>query len=228
MQKEAKRYIIAVLTTAMWITVLVTSLIVTGCDEGMNMVGPVVDNPTPDPSDPGEQNPKTPTLTINTILPADDGSITVSGTSANLSAGETVTITLGDTTTATATTDATGAWSVIVPAAKAASLTAGTTTVKAASGKAADTSSFEHTPPELTVTIDTVMQADDGSVTVSGTSTALPEGEEVTIVLGDEAVTVKTTVDKNGIWSVTVLAAEAAGLATGNVAVRAARKESNS
>ena len=222
MQKEAKRYIIAVLTTAMWITVLVTSLIVTGCDEGMNLVGPVVDNPTPDP---GEQNPKTPTLTINTILPADDGSITVSGTSANLSAGETVTITLGDTTTATATTDATGAWSVTVPAAKAASLTAGTTTVKAASGKAADTSSFEHTPPpEPTVTIDTVMQADDGSVTVSGTSTAIPEGEEVTVVLGDEAVTVKTTTDSKGAWSVIVPAAEAAKIAAGSVAVRATAK----
>ncbi len=222
MQKEAKRSIIAVFTTAMWITVLVTSLIVTGCDEGMNMVGPVVDSPTPEPE---EQNPKTPTLTINTILPADDGSITVSGTSANLSAGEKVTITLGDMTTATATTDATGAWSVTVPAAKAASLTAGTTTVKAASGKAADTSSFEHTPSSTpTVTIDTVMQADDGSVTVSGTSTAIPEGEEVTVVLGDEAVTVKTTTDSKGAWSVIVPAAEAAKITAGSVAVRATAK----
>ncbi len=147
-----------------------TALIVTGCDEGMNMVDPIIKDPITDPGgkdtgntgemkqpgedlDPGSGEPnlgetKTPTITIGTVAQADDGSVTVSGTSTDLSAGETVTITLGDTVTVTATTDNTGAWTVTVPATEAATLAAGATAVTAAAGTATGTSSFEHTVPE--------------------------------------------------------------------------------
>lgn len=159
-----------------------TALIVTGCDEGMNMMDPIINDPIVEPgtdpvnngemkkpgedADPGEQNPgeqnpgeqepkeetppstPEPTITIGTVAQADDGSVTVSGTSTDLAAGETVTITLGDTVTVTATTDNTGAWSVTVPATEAATLAAGATTVTAAAGTATGTSSFEHTVPE--------------------------------------------------------------------------------
>lgn len=76
--------------------------------------------------------------------------------------------------------------------------------------------------PEPTVTINTVVQADDGSVAISGTSTDIPEGAEVTIVLGDDAITVKTTVDKDDTWSATVPAKRTAQLTAGTVAVTAA------
>ena len=147
-----------------------TALIVTGCDEGMNMMDPIIKDPITDPGgkdtgntgemkqpgedlDPGsgESNPgetKTPTITIGTVAQADDGSVTISGTSTELSAGETVTITLGDTVTVTATTDNTGAWTATVPATEAATLAAGATAVTAAAGTATGTSSFEHTVPE--------------------------------------------------------------------------------
>ena len=215
-------------------------LSVTGCDEGMNMAGPVITDPIVEPEtnpatngevkqpDPGEQpdppEKPEPTVAINTVIQADDGSITISGTSTELAAGETVTITLGDTVTITATTDNKGAWSVIVPATKTTGLAAGTTAVTAASGKATNTSSFEHAPPpEPTVTIESVTTEDDGSVTISGTSTELAAGETVTITLGD-AVTATATTNSKGAWSVIVPATEAAGLAAGTVAVRATAK----
>ncbi len=148
-----------------------TALIVTGCDEGMNMMDPIINDPITDPggkdtgntgemkqpgedADPGsgESNPgetKTPTITIGTVAQADDGSVTVSGTSTELSAGETVTITLGDSVTTTATINATGAWSVTIPATEAAALATGTTAVTASARSIAeDTSSFEYTVPE--------------------------------------------------------------------------------
>ena len=156
--------------------VVLTILAITGCDEGMNMAGPVVMGPGEEPDEnpnenkaPGSEQPKPetpetlapepkpdpqtpappePTITIGTVAQADDGSVTVSGTSTDLSAGETVTITLGDTVTVTATTDNTGAWSVTVPATEAATLAAGATAVRAAAGTATGTNSFEHTVPE--------------------------------------------------------------------------------
>ncbi len=134
------------------------------------MMDPIIKNPITDPGgkntgntgemkepgeddDPGsgESNPgetKTPTITIGTVTQADDGSVTVSGTSTELAAGETVTITLGGTVTVTATTDNTGAWTVTVPATETATLATGTTAVTAAAGTATGTSSFEHTAPE--------------------------------------------------------------------------------
>ncbi len=157
-------------TVAFLLLCVSAALIVTGCDEGMNMMDPIIKDPITDPGgkdtgntgemkqpgeddDPGsgESNPgetKTPTITIGTVAQADDGSVTVSGTSTELAAGETVTITLGGTVTVTTTTDATGAWSVAVPATEAATLAAGATAVTAAAGTATGTSSFERTVPE--------------------------------------------------------------------------------
>ena len=110
--------------------------------------------PDPGEQDPGEQDPEepetpAPTVTIETVTDEEDGSITISGTSTNVQAGETVTIVLGDAVTVTATTDASGAWTATVSATEATALTAGTTAVRAATGTATGTSSFEHTPKEV-------------------------------------------------------------------------------
>ena len=159
------------MTTSVLLVILL-GLIVIGCDEGMNMVAPVIDNPTvepgtkdpisngemkqsEEPSEPEKSEeptkpevPAEPTLTINSAAQADDGSITVSGSSTELSAGETVTITLGDAITVTTTVNNQGAWSATVPAAKAAQLSAGTVPITATAGTAKSTESFEHTPEE--------------------------------------------------------------------------------
>ena len=138
------------------IVFFVLALIVTGCDEGMNMAGPVITNPGEDPSDPttnGEikqpdpVKPK-PTLEINTVVQVNDGSVTVSGTSTNVSEGTEVTVVLGDNAiTVKTTTNKNGAWSVIVPAKKAVQLSPGTVAVTATAEKATDESSFEYTLP---------------------------------------------------------------------------------
>ncbi len=90
--------------------------------------------------------------------------------------------------------------------------------------KPADTNP-EEPEPTPTVTIAAVVQADDKSITISGTSTHVPEGTTVTIVLGDDAITVKTTVDKDGAWSATVSAKNTAQLAPGTIAVKATARK---
>ena len=78
--------------------------------------------------------------------------------------------------------------------------------------------------PEPTVAIATAVQMDDGSITVSGTSTDVPEGTAVTVTLGG-AVTATATTDSDGAWMVTVPAADAEVLTAGTVVVTAAAKE---
>lgn len=228
-----------------------TFITMTGCDEGMQMTKPIMPEITDpgekDPmntgeikqpesgdtgqkdngSEPGEQEPggPEPTLVIEAVNSKEDGSVTVSGTSTNLAAEETITITLGDTVTVTTTTNKTGAWSATVPAKKTARLSPGTIAVKATAKKAAAESSFEIAPPsEPTLTIDNVVPADDGSVTVSGDSANLPAEEVVTITLGD-TVTVTATTDSEGTWTATVPATEAADLAAGTTTVTATAKK---
>ena len=225
------------------VTIVVLAFLSVGCDEGMQMTKPIMDmDPAEKPTtngetkqpDSGKQNPggqdpekpETPTLTIDTMTRADDGSVTISGTSANLPAETKVTIVLGDDAiTMKAAVDKDGTWSVIVPTKKLMQLTVGTITVKAITGKAEAASSFEHAPPpEPTITIETINNEEDGSVTVSGTSTELTAGETVTITIGD-ALTITATTDNEGAWSATVPAIETTGLAAGTTAVTAAAKK---
>ena len=74
--------------------------------------------------------------------------------------------------------------------------------------------------PEPTVAIGSAVQEDNGSVTVSGTSTDVPEGTTVTVTLGD-TVTATTTTGSAGAWIVTVPAIEAETLTAGTVAITA-------
>ncbi len=93
--------------------------------------------------------PPEPTLTIDTVVQADDGSVTVSGTSTEMPTGETVTVTFAGTLIVTATVDNTGAWTAMLAGTKAANLVVGTVGVKAAAGAATAASSFENNPPDL-------------------------------------------------------------------------------
>ena len=222
---------------------LLTLLVLSGCDEGMNMMPPppVVEEPTdpvgpttepttngevkkPDdekPTEPEEPAPQ-PTVTISTAAQADDGSITVSGVSTNLPEGTAVTVTLDGAVTTITTTNATGAWTVTVPPTETKRLSAGTVAITAtATNATAGTGSVEYMPqPQPTVTITSAVQVDDGSVTVSGVSTDLSEGTPVTVTLGS-GITVTTTVDATGAWTVTVPVTKARKLGAGTFSVTA-------
>ena len=218
---------------------LLTLLVLSGCDEGMNMMPPppVVEEPTdpvgpttngevkkPDdekPTEPEEPAPQ-PTVTISAAVQTDDGSIVVAGESSNLPEGTTVTVTLGETITATATTDAAGAWTVTVPSTETKKLSARTVAITAAAtGATTGTGSVEYMPvPQPMVTISSATQNEDGSVTVSGVSTDLSEGTPVTVTLGS-GITVTTTVDATGAWTVTVPVTRARKLGAGISSVTA-------
>ena len=129
-----------------------------GADPGSKQPKPT---PQPDPETPAPTPPE-PTVTIGAVETEEDGSITVSGTSNNVQAGETVTVTVGDVTT-TATTDASGTWSATVSATEALGLSAGTTAVTVSTNTAAGTAttenSFERAAEQtilgVTITIET-------------------------------------------------------------------------
>ena len=181
------------------IVFFVLALIVTGCDEGMNMAGPVIANPGEDPSDPttnGEikqpdpVKPK-PTLEINTVVQVNDGSVTVSGTSTNVSEGTEVTVVLGDDAiTVKTATNKNGAWSVIVPAKKTMQLSPGTVAVTATAEKTTDESSFEYTlpvePHENDFVGQVLMPRGDQDL-ASRTHTRAVSGVTLTVVSGQRA-----------------------------------------
>ena len=112
--------------------------------------------PNPEPTEePVEEPEPEPIVTIESMIPADDGSVTISGTSTDLPAETTITVTLGDTITTTATTDSDGNWAITVSAAEIEPLSAGIVTVTASTADTSDSNSFflikpapsEPTPP---------------------------------------------------------------------------------
>ncbi|MCM7809374.1 Ig-like domain-containing protein [Enterobacter hormaechei] len=168
-----------------------------------------------------------PSVTINTIATDDilnaseaQSDLAISGTS-TAEAGQTVTVSLNgkDYTT---TVSANGSWTLNVPAADLAGLTDGTVTVTASVTDAAgNTGSGTHN-----VTVDTGLPSvsfnaisDDNvlnavekgqDLSVSGTSANLTEGTVVTVILNGKNYTATTAAD--GTWSLTVPAADLAGL----------------
>ncbi|WP_425591333.1 Ig-like domain-containing protein [Enterobacter soli] len=163
-----------------------------------------------------------PQLTINTV--SDDDVINsaehaqaliVTGSVTGAAAGDVVTVTINNKSY-TATLDASGNWSVGVPAADVNALTAGDYTITAAlTDKAGNSNSTTHevevnlTAPVLT--IDTVSGDDvinntekTQDLTISGTASGLAAGAVVTVMLNGKAYS--ATVDTNGQWTTTVTA----------------------
>ena len=179
-----------------------------------------------------------PAVTINTVAGDDVINITehaqaqiVSGTATGAAAGDKVTVTVGGQTYTTVL-DAAGNWSVGVPASVISALQDGTATVTASVTDAAgNTGSGSHS-----VTVDTglpsvgfnaisgdnvlnaVEKGQDLSVT--GTSANLAEGTVVTVTLNGKQYTGTTAAD--GSWSLTVPAADLAGLGEANYTLSAA------
>ena len=165
MKQKIIRTFLSLLTLPIVVVMSIAFMTITGCDEGMQMAGPVVTEPTEEPTDPTtngevkqpepeptkpepepepEPTPE-PAVAIATAAQQDDGSITVSGTSTDVPAGTTVTVTLGGTVTTTATTDANGNWTTTVPAEEAEKLSTGTVAIAVAAANATATGTFEYT-----------------------------------------------------------------------------------
>ncbi|WP_409245253.1 Ig-like domain-containing protein [Enterobacter asburiae] len=178
-----------------------------------------------------------PAVTINTV--ADDDVINlaehsqahiISGTATGAAAGDKVTVTIGGQTYTTVL-DAAGNWSVGVPASVISGLSDGTVTVTASVTDAAgNTGTGSHN-----VTVDTglpsvafnaisgdnVLNAVEKGqdLSVSGTSANLAEGTVVTVTLNGKNYTATTAAD--GTWSLTVPAADLAGLGEANYTLSA-------
>ncbi|ELD3443130.1 Ig-like domain-containing protein [Enterobacter hormaechei] len=183
-----------------------------------------------------------PQLTINTV--SDDDVINsaehaqaliVTGSVTGAAAGDVVTVTLNGKSY-TATLDASGNWSVGVPAADVTALAAGDYTITAAlTDKAGNSNSATHgvavnlTAPGLT--IDTVSGDDvinstekTQDLTISGTASGLAAGAVVTVMLNGKAYSAQ--VDDNGKWTTTVPASEVGQLGEALYTVTASATDS--
>ncbi|MER1599218.1 Ig-like domain-containing protein [Enterobacter hormaechei] len=183
-----------------------------------------------------------PQLTINTV--SDDDVINsaehaqaliVTGSVTGAAAGDVVTVTINNKDY-TATLDASGRWSVGVPAADVSALTAGDHTITAAlTDKAGNSNSTTHevevnlTAPVLT--IDTVSGDDvinssekTQDLTITGTASGLVVGAVVTVMLNGKAYS--ATVDTNGQWTTTVPASEVGQLGEALYTVSASATDS--
>ncbi|EMM1341427.1 Ig-like domain-containing protein [Enterobacter roggenkampii] len=178
-----------------------------------------------------------PAVTINTIAGDDVINVAehsqahvISGTATGAAAGDKVTVTIGGQTYTTVL-DAAGNWSVGVPACVISGLSDGTVTVTASVTDAAgNTGTGSHN-----VTVDTGLPSvsfnaisDDNvlnavekgqDLSVSGTSANLAEGTVVTVTLNGKNYTATTAAD--GTWSLTVPAADLAGLGQANYTLNA-------
>ncbi|MGT2397281.1 beta strand repeat-containing protein, partial [Enterobacter roggenkampii] len=183
-----------------------------------------------------------PQLTIHTV--SDDDVINsaehvqaliVTGSVTGAAAGDVVTVTLNGKSY-TATLDASGNWSVGVPAADVNALAAGDYTITAAlTDKAGNSNSATHgvavnlTAPGLT--IDTVSGDDvinstekTQDLTISGTASGLAAGAVVTVMLNGKAYSAQ--VDDNGKWTTTVPASEVGQLGEALYTVTASATDS--
>ncbi len=168
--------------------------------------------------------------TDDVINAAEKGAdLVLSGTTSNVEANQTVTITFGGKNY-TATVDADGKWTATVPSADLAGLKDGdasvqvsVTNVNGNSASAGREYSVDATAPSVTINTlatDDILNASEAQsdLTVSGTTTA-EAGQTVTVSLNGKDYT--TTVSADGSWTLNVPAADLAGLTDGSVTVTA-------
>ncbi|MWL80726.1 Ig-like domain-containing protein, partial [Escherichia coli] len=177
-----------------------------------------------------------PTVTINTIAgddiinAAEHGqALVISGSSTGGEAGDVVSVTL-NSKTYTTTLDASGNWSVGVPAADVTALGSGPQTITASITDAAGNSDSEThtvtvnlTAPTIginTIATDDVINATEkgADLQISGTSNQ-PAGTTITVTLNGQNYT--ATTDASGNWSTTVPASAVGALGEASYAVTA-------
>ncbi|HAM9414944.1 TPA: Ig-like domain-containing protein, partial [Escherichia coli] len=178
-----------------------------------------------------------PVVTINTVAGDDVINATehaqaqiISGSATGAVTGSTVTVTIG-TNTFTTVLDASGNWSVGVPASVVSALANGTVTINASVTDAAGNSgSTTHQVtvntglPTITfnaISGDNVLNADEKGqpLTISGGSTGLATGAQVTVTLNGHNYS--ATTDASGNWTLTVPVSDLAALGQANYTVSA-------
>ncbi|MGJ0127378.1 Ig-like domain-containing protein [Pantoea sp. RHCKP32] len=165
----------------------------------------------------------------------------VSGTTTNIEPGQIVTVTLGGQTYS-ASVQSDGSWSVTVPSEALSALAAGSTTLTVSVANAAGdsvTATLPITveapatqPGAATLTID-AFAVDDilsnsekaSDQLLSGGTTNIGEGQQVSITLNGERFT--ATVGADGRWSVTIPASSLAALNAGSATLSATVSDQN-
>ncbi len=172
-----------------------------------------------------------PVVTINTVAGDDVINATehaqaqiISGSATGAATGSTVTVTIG-TNTFTTVLDASGNWSVGVPASVISGLADGTVTISAtitdsAGNSSTQTHNVQVNTAAVSLSVSTISgdnlinAAEAGSaLTLSGTGTNFAAGTVVTVLLNGKGYS--ATIQSNGSWSVNVPAADVAALADG-------------
>ena len=178
-----------------------------------------------------------PAVTINTVAGDDVINATehaqaqiISGSATGAATGSTVTVTIG-TNTFTTVLDASGNWSVGVPASVVSALANGTVTINASvtdaagnSGSATHQVTVNTGLPSITfnaISGDNVLNADEKGqpLTISGSSTGLATGAQVTVTLNGHNYS--ATTDAAGNWTLTVPVSDLAALGQANYIVSA-------
>ncbi|EMS8794109.1 Ig-like domain-containing protein [Enterobacter ludwigii] len=158
------------------------------------------------------------TIAVDDVINAAEkgADLLLSGTTSNVEANQTVSITFGGKHY-TATVDASGNWTAMVPSADLAGLKDGdasvqvsVTNVNGNSASAGREYSVDATAPGVTIDTvagDNVINASEASagVAITGTTTA-EAGQTVTVTLGDKQYTAQ--VQSGGTWSVNVPGAD--------------------
>ncbi len=178
-----------------------------------------------------------PVVTINTVAGDDVINATehaqaqiISGSATGAATGSAVTVTIG-TNTFTTVLDASGNWSVGVPASVVSALANGTVTINASvtdaagnSGSATHLVTVNTGLPSITfnaISGDNVLNADEKGqpLTISGSSTGLATGAQVTVTLNGHNYS--ATTDAAGNWTLTVPVSDLAALGQANYIVSA-------
>ncbi|HBH5319565.1 TPA: Ig-like domain-containing protein [Escherichia coli] len=178
-----------------------------------------------------------PVVTINTVAGDDVINATehaqaqiISGSATGAATGNTVTVTIGSNTFTTVL-DASGNWSVGVPASVVSALANGTVTINASvtdaagnSGSASHQVTVNTGLPTITfnaISSDNVLNADEKGqpLTISGSSTGLATGAQVTVTLNGHNYS--ATTDAAGNWTLTVPVSDLAALGQANYTVSA-------
>ncbi|EGO9569184.1 Ig-like domain-containing protein [Escherichia coli] len=178
-----------------------------------------------------------PVVTINTVAGDDVINATehaqaqiISGSATGAATGSTVTVTIGSSIFTTVL-DASGNWSVGVPASVVSALANGTVTINASvtdaagnSGSATHQVTVNTGLPTITfnaISSDNVLNADEKGqpLTISGSSTGLATGAQVTVTLNGHNYS--ATTDAAGNWTLTVPVSDLAALGQANYTVSA-------
>jgi VCBS repeat-containing protein len=194
------------------------------CPEEAQAVLTVIQPPTIDITTPIEGD--------NIVNAAEDGDVTISGTTTGVEDNQTVTVTLSDGTT-TITTTATvsgGVWTATDADISALTngpitVTANVTDVSLNPATDNDPITLDNSLPTIDITTpiegDNIVNAsEDGDVTISGTTTGVEDNQTVTVTLSDGTTTVTTTATvSGGVWTATD--ADISGLTNGPITVTA-------